>query len=439
MSKIITRSIKFKVQKTPNLDLWIKTTLFVCRQIINFYLEIIEIEKENKIELKKNGKKASKKLIKWITNKKWGLTALEYLTVLPRVENSRHVKYPIVEKFKPYPPLFIRRACINYAIGLYRGYIFARSVFESISFFILFSKSKNMKLSWSSIPSIYRYSIIQKFSKFKKTGIIETPNFPKAPRILEIYNSKIQKIKKNSIYIDIPLLIKMKWEKKSILLNNFSYGKRYFSSNWEQKSPCISAQNGAIYVQGVFESKNEFKPKLKQPDHIVGVDLNYSMNIGVLSVITRKNKIKKILFLREFYRKKISQYNKRKKGYIINDICHKVSRKIVEIAKEYNAWIALEKLSFRNSFKKNGNYHDFPYGKIRDLVVEKAKEYGIKVGLINPRNTSSICWSCGKKITRDRKNHHIICNYCGKKINDDLNGSLVIAKLGWKFFNFKVD
>lgn len=126
--------------------------------------------------------------------------------------------------------------------------------------------------------------------------------------------------------------------------------------------------------------------------------------------------------------KKIKHTEKRK----VNDQLHKISRNIVELAKEHNAMIALGDLSgIRNSAlgkRMNRIVANMPYFKLSQMIEYKAEWCGIPVIKIKEYSTSKTCSKCseiGKRWTQG----HFKCNNCGRiSFNADYNGALNILK-----------
>jgi putative transposase len=111
-------------------------------------------------------------------------------------------------------------------------------------------------------------------------------------------------------------------------------------------------------------------------------------------------------------------------------INHCIAKQIVEIAKKYNAIIILEKLkgvkgkskSLRKLFRK------WPYYDLIQKIEYKAKENGIPVVKVSPRNTSKTCSRCGYVNKRLKNERVFVCPKCGLEIDRDLNAAINLAK-----------
>ena len=132
---------------------------------------------------------------------------------------------------------------------------------------------------------------------------------------------------------------------------------------------------------------------------------------------------------------KLKKYNfikklKNKESRIIKDINHKISRKIINIAKEKNYAIKLEKLN-KNNKNQGRNFNNiksnWPFYQLETFIKYKAKLLGVKVFYVDPHYTSQTCSRCGliKKENRNKKN--FLCG-CGHNDHADANAAFNIAK-----------
>jgi len=189
-------------------------------------------------------------------------------------------------------------------------------------------------------------------------------------------------------------------------------------------------------------------------DGIVGVDLGLRYN-AVITLLHKNGKITYVEFLK--YRKlmhkirmlwhridelksmlpkgqrtskRIQRLWKRIRR-INNWIAHNISKKIVEIAKENNAMIAMENLKRlypvkgKNSRKNNRRISNWVRGKVVKYTAYKARWEGIRVKLVSPKNTSKICHLCGSQGLRAGAN--FFCEHCRHTYNADFNASVNIG------------
>jgi len=189
-------------------------------------------------------------------------------------------------------------------------------------------------------------------------------------------------------------------------------------------------------------------------DGVTGVDLGLRYN-AVITLLHKNGKITEVEFLK--YRRlmhkirmlwhridelksmlpegqrtsKRIQMLWRKIKRINNWIAHNISKRIVEIAKENNAMIAMENLKRlrpirgKNSRKNNRRISNWVRGKVVKYTAYKAKWEGIRVKLVSPKNTSKTCHICGSQGLRAGAN--FFCEHCHHTYNADFNASVNIG------------
>ncbi|MFQ3476944.1 IS200/IS605 family element transposase accessory protein TnpB [Halonotius sp. F2-221B] len=119
----------------------------------------------------------------------------------------------------------------------------------------------------------------------------------------------------------------------------------------------------------------------------------------------------------------------------VNDRLHKISRAIVEEAKERNALIVVGNLEgIQNQdlgAEMNRRLHSMPHHTLKNYIEYKATFAGIVVRSVNEYMTSQTCWRCGEQeaTTRKGQGQHL-CHECGLDDNADKNGATNIAKKG---------
>ena len=115
---------------------------------------------------------------------------------------------------------------------------------------------------------------------------------------------------------------------------------------------------------------------------------------------------------------------------------HCISKKIVATAERSGLGIALEDLThIRSRVKANkeqrARLSNWGFGQLRGFVEYKAKQAGIPVVAVDPRNTSRQCGECGHIDKRNRKTQsEFRCVACGHSSNADHNAAGNIASRG---------
>lgn len=181
------------------------------------------------------------------------------------------------------------------------------------------------------------------------------------------------------------------------------------------------------------------------PDHMLGVDF------GMVNIATtsdgesysgeRLEKVRmKYQTQRERLQKKNTKYAKEKlkkasgkERRFRTDTNHVVSKKLVGKAKDTASAIALEDLTHineRTTVRKSqrAKRHSWSFFQLRQFVQYKAKLAGIPVFVVDARNTSRTCSSCGHCEKASRKNQaEFCCKNCGHEENADYNAAKNIA------------
>jgi putative transposase len=121
---------------------------------------------------------------------------------------------------------------------------------------------------------------------------------------------------------------------------------------------------------------------------------------------------------------------KGRESRIIRDKNHKMSRKIVDMAKELNRGIKLEALDGIRQTAKSSRYsryglNSWSFYQLQQMIEYKAKLLGIPVERIDPQYTSQECSRCG--LLGNRNGKIFQCPHCNHVENADVNASFNIA------------
>ena len=117
---------------------------------------------------------------------------------------------------------------------------------------------------------------------------------------------------------------------------------------------------------------------------------------------------------------------------------HKITARIVKLARKQEAGIALENIKgIRKLYRKgNGqgtNYrarlNSWAFGEFQRQVEYKAKREGLIVIRINARGTSTKCSRCGNKMFPE-ENRMLYCSKCKIRIDRDQNAAINIRNRG---------
>lgn len=111
------------------------------------------------------------------------------------------------------------------------------------------------------------------------------------------------------------------------------------------------------------------------------------------------------------------------------DFAHKRSRELID---RYQV-IAFEELEPQQMGRNRGmrkSIADVAWTQLIEYTCNKAEEAGRMVVLINPRNTSKMCSSCGELVEKDLSVRVHECPHCGLVLDRDRNAAINILRLG---------
>ena len=130
-------------------------------------------------------------------------------------------------------------------------------------------------------------------------------------------------------------------------------------------------------------------------------------------------------------RRRLSKARKRESNFRKNEN-HRISKCLVAKAKATNSAIALEDLKGiqnRVTVKKQqrARHNSWSFAQLRTFIEYKALLSGVPLILIDPRNTSRTCSSCGHCEKSNRKSQsEFVCCKCNYSMNADCNAALNI-------------
>jgi len=183
---------------------------------------------------------------------------------------------------------------------------------------------------------------------------------------------------------------------------------------------------------------------LIKTEHWLGVDRNTTGHIAVISdpesgkvlkfgksalhVHNKYKNIRQSLQKKGKYRK-VKQIKDRE-SRIVRDINHKVSKKIVDAAKDSGKGIKFEDLTgIRNSKKNTKSFryakHSWSFYQLQMFIEYKATLFGVDVAYVDPAYTSQSCSRCGHMDNRNKK--FFKCSECGHVDHADSNVGFNIA------------
>jgi len=205
----------------------------------------------------------------------------------------------------------------------------------------------------------------------------------------------------------------------------------------------------------IYLTVQEKTPPIRKVNDILGIDLGIA-RLAVLSNLSGSINIffkgEAVRAKRNFFAQKRAQLQRKKDNGSKNaykalkrlsgkekrwmkDLNHKISRKIVDIAKQLNCGLAVENLRgirqrIKTSKKNRRMLHNWNFRQLINFIEYKAKLAGIPLVAVDPRGTSTTCLKCGSFNRRSRKSQSIFkCRFCGYTLNADLVGARNIARI----------
>jgi putative transposase len=196
----------------------------------------------------------------------------------------------------------------------------------------------------------------------------------------------------------------------------------------------------------IFTTEKADPVKMK-PKAAIGVDLGISHAVMTSEgryfdypkyyvKAEKKNRVAE----KSLHRKKLGSKNRKKAQHRLSRIgkrvtnlreefLHQVSRKLVDSADI----IVFEDLNVQGMLKNHclaKHIQDVSWERLIRFTQSKAERAGKSVVLVDPRNTSQKCSSCGTIVPKElsERVHH--CLKCGLKLDRDLNAALNILTLG---------
>jgi len=237
--------------------------------------------------------------------------------------------------------------------------------------------------------------------------------------------------------------------RKKYKLIIYEYAKQYFDGTWRFLASRLVKRGNEYYFHLSVE-KEVPDVDLSKAKKFMGVDigLNYIAVACTTDLECRffsggiiKHIRHMFVNMRRRLQKKGTRSAKRvlkrmagREKRLISNICHTVSKRIVEFAVENGVdVIGLENLNGirkRAKVRKKQRY-DFEswiYRKLQFMIEYKAKERGILVVYIDPKNTSITCPRCYHVNKANRSGKLFRCKACGYTLNADLVGARNIER-----------
>ena len=182
----------------------------------------------------------------------------------------------------------------------------------------------------------------------------------------------------------------------------------------------------------------------ENPDHHLPVNPIKRIENRIATLQKRKAKVEKFSDRWKYFGRIVAKLHSRI-ARIRKDFLHKTSS---ELTKNHGV-IIMEDLRVKNMSRSASGTQEEPgrnvaqksglnrailrqgWGSFRTLVEYKAKWYGSRLVLVNPKNSSRRCCQCGYTHEENRKTQaDFLCQECGHNENADKNAANNIRRLG---------
>jgi putative transposase len=266
------------------------------------------------------------------------------------------------------------------------------------------------------LKSMISNQILKKYSKNKKLKNINSVK-------LTIPNQGIKLIQ-GKIYIPcLKLYLEVWFDKGFKKINQIEIGKEF-----------------------AYISVDYIEPIVYTPENIIGVDRNTTKHSLVASNLNTGKVLKlgkscghihnKYKHIRKNLQekgklKKLKSIKQREKN-IIKNINHQITSKLILEAVKVKGGIVLENLkdirqTAKTRKKQRYSLNSWSYYQQEQMLIYKAKKFGVPIFYIEPEYTSQRCSCCGHIERANRKQKLFQCLKCGKVENADVNAGFNIG------------
>ena len=205
----------------------------------------------------------------------------------------------------------------------------------------------------------------------------------------------------------------------------------------------ISSSAKLVYKKGIFylntSVEYEEAPPIKSLDFI-GVDMGM-VNLAATSdgeffsgkevenVRVRTNSLRKRLQRRgtKSAKRKLKKISKRERNFKKNTN-HVISKGLVSIALKAQKGLSLELLknfSATVTKEQRDRFGKWAFAELTSFITYKAQGKGVRVMLVDPRNTSRTCPQCGHCSKKNRKSQsEFVCKSCSYTNHADIVGAI---------------
>lgn len=317
---------------------------------------------------------------------------------------------------------------------------------ENISTLKKFSSLYYKDLSHFDIQSKYKLTAMSQAMGIlaQRKRDIKKGKTPKSPYVLKPYLVSCYGFKINGMILSFPT---SNDDKFLVKLNKYTTSQL---ENVEPRSFTITPNSISVSVRKEVEQII--------PENVIGIDRNLrnvtiSTNGG--TILYKTNKLLSIKENTSHVMSSFKRFDVRVKRHFqqrlgnrrsrrIQQYLHKISKDIIQRAKESKSMIVLEDLKGIRKLYRKGNgqgnkyrrkLNSWSFYELQRQITYKAEWEGIPVNFVDPKRTSQLCPICGGKLQGDRFHRRkLLCINCKKSMDRDVIASMNIAYKGWSRF-----
>jgi putative transposase len=211
-------------------------------------------------------------------------------------------------------------------------------------------------------------------------------------------------------------------------------------------------ESDLVYRDGrwfLYVTVNSMEPPTTDAEDVIGIDLGV-VNLAVdsdgnrysgshVAHLRRRHRRLRAKLSRKYTTSARRRLNKRrrKERRFATWVNHNLSKRIVAEAQRTKRAIALEELKgirtrIRARKPQRATLHSWSFYQLRSFIEYKAKMAGVRVILVDPRNTSRTCPCCGHCAKENRPDQATFkCQSCSLAGLADLIAALNIRVRGW--------
>ena len=207
-------------------------------------------------------------------------------------------------------------------------------------------------------------------------------------------------------------------------------GVYYLHITQRREAPCEQEPDGALGVDlGIVNLATDSEGEQFTGTVIRIMRGRYHLRRQRLQMVNTKNSKRRLRQMR------------RRESRFQSDTNHCISKRLVQKAAVSCKAIALEDLSGIREpvtvrHEQRYERQSLAFFQLRQYSTYKAAQAGIPIRLVDPRNTSRTCSTCGhcEKANR-KKQESFLCQRCGFATNADYNAALNISRKEWAAVN----